>query len=79
MALSQHQLDKAKKAIKFLSSHPREGSGTSGASWPSPSIQSTSVRGSVNLSETVADLVHLVKLKPKRVSTGISVCFSCRN
>jgi hypothetical protein len=54
MALSQHQLDKAKKAIEFLSSLPTgsgEGSGTSGASRPTPT-QSTSVRGSVNLSES---------------------------
>ena len=54
MALSQHQLDKAKKAIEFLSSLPTgsgEGSGTSGASRSIPT-QSTSVRGSVNLSES---------------------------
>lgn len=54
MDLSQHQLDKAKKAIEFLSSLPSgsgEGSRTSGASRPNPSTQSTSVRGSVNLSE----------------------------
>lgn len=54
MALSQHQLDKAKRAIEFLSSLPTgsgEGSGTSGASCPIPT-QSTSVQGSVNLSES---------------------------
>lgn len=54
MALSPHQLDKAKKAIEFLSSLPTgsvEGSGTSGASRSIPT-QSTSVRGSINLSES---------------------------
>ena len=75
MALSQHQLDKAKKAIEFLSSLPTgsgEGSGTSGASQPSPSTQSTSVRGSVNLSER-----SLIKQPGQEGNHNVMLSFIC--
>ena len=52
MALSQHQLEKAKKAIDFLSSLPTrsgEGSGTSGSAFHPIPTQSSS---SVNISES---------------------------